>query len=293
MGGAADAGALNVLYSSASGLEASPDVFFQGSGGVGGSLEDGDRFGSAVAKGDFDGDGVFDLAVGAPGEDIGAAGNAGAVTVLYGSPARLTAAGSQTLFQGGGAGGAAETGDAFGSAVASGILGGDGIADLVVGAPGENVGATSNAGAVNLLAGSPGGLAAGAVATQGNPEPLDLFGAAVATGDFDDTAGDDVVAGAPGETVNGRQLAGAVSVFNGPPGGLANERLLFQGTAGLPGTPRASTSSGPRWRRPTATASASGTWPSAPPARTSGRTPRPGRSTCWPGRRPARAAGPW
>jgi len=237
VGGAADAGALNVLYSSASGLEASPDVFFQGSGGVGGSLEDGDRFGSAVAKGDFDGDGVFDLAVGAPGEDIGAAGNAGAVTVLYGSPARLTAAGSQTLFQGGGAGGAAETGDAFGSAVASGILGGDGIADLVVGAPGENVGATSNAGAVNLLAGSPGGLAAGAVATQGNPEPLDLFGAAVATGDFDDTAGDDVVAGAPGETVNGRQLAGAVSVFNGPPGGLANERLLFQGTAGLPGTP--------------------------------------------------------
>jgi len=299
VGGAADAGALNVLYGSASGLEASPDVFFQGSGGVGGSLEDGDRFGSAVAKGDFDGDGVFDLAVGAPGEtvgtdvaagavnvlmgssggltggplftqvnpepgdqfgaalaagdfdddgvfdlavgapgeDIGAAGNAGAVTVLYGSPAGLTAAGSQTLFQGSGAGGAAETGDAFGSAVASGILGGDGIADLVVGAPGEDVGATSNAGAVNLLAGSPGGLAAGAVATQGNPEPLDLFGAAVATGDFDDTAGDDVVAGAPGETVNGRQFAGAVSVFNGPPGGLANERLLFQGTAGLPGTP--------------------------------------------------------
>jgi hypothetical protein len=299
VGGATDAGALNVLYGSASGLEASLDVFFQGSGGVGGSLEDGDQFGSAVAKGDFDGDGifdlavgapgeavgsaaaagavnvlmgssggltggplftqsnaeagdqygaalaagdfdddgVFDLAVGAPGEDIGATGNAGAVTVLFGSPAGLTTAGSQTLFQGGGAGGTAETGDAFGSALASGVLGGDAIADLVVGAPGEDVGATLNAGAVNLLAGSPGGLAAGAVATQGNPEPLDLFGLAVATGDFDDTAGDDVAAGAPGETVNGRQAAGAVSVFNGPPGGLANERLLFQGTAGIPGAP--------------------------------------------------------
>jgi hypothetical protein len=288
-----------VLYGSATGLEPSPDVFFQGSGGVGGSLEAGDQFGSAVAKGDFDGDGifdlavgapgetvgtdfaagavnvlmgsaggltggplftqsnaeagdqfgaalaagdfdddgVFDLAVGAPGEDIGATGNAGAVTVLFGSPAGLTTSGSQTLFQGAGAGGTAETGDAFGSALASGILGGDGIADLVVGVPGEDVGATGNAGAVNLLAGSPGGLAPGAVATQGNPEPSDLFGLAVATGDFDDTAGDDVAAGAPGETVNGRQAAGAVSVFNGPPGGLANERLLFQGTAGIPGSP--------------------------------------------------------
>jgi hypothetical protein len=299
IGAVTDAGALNVLYGSASGLEPSPDVFFQGSGGVGGSLDAGDRFGSAVAKGDFDGDGIFDLAVGAPGEtvgaavaagavnvlmgssggltggplylqgnaeagdqfgaalaagdfdddgifdlavgapgeDIGATGNAGAVTVLFGSPAGLVAAGGQTLFQGGGAGGTAETGDAFGSALASGILGGDGIADLVVGAPGEDIGATRNAGAVNLLGGSPGGLTLGAVTTQGNPETFDLFGLAVATGDFDDTAGDDVAAGAPGETVNGRQAAGAVSVLNGPPGGLANERLLFQGTAGIPGTP--------------------------------------------------------
>ena len=57
----------------------------------------------------------------------------------------------------------------------------------------------------------------------------------MASGDFDTTAGDDVVAGAPGETVNGRPGAGAVSVFNGPPTGLANERLLFQGSSGIPG----------------------------------------------------------
>jgi hypothetical protein len=299
VGAAADAGALNVLYGSASGLEPSTDVFFQGSGGVGGSLEDDDGFGAAVAKGDFNGDGIFDLAVGAPGEavgsdvfagavnvlngssggltggplftqsnaetgdgfgaalaagdldddgffdlavgapgeDIGATGDAGAVTVLFGSAAGLTTGGSQTLFQGGGAGGTAEAGDAFGAALATGILGGDGIADLVVGVPGEDVGATGDAGAVNLLAGSPGGLVSGALATQGNPETLDSFGAAVATGDFDNTDGDDVAAGAPGETVNGRAFAGAVSVFNGPPSGLANERLLFQGTAGIPGSP--------------------------------------------------------
>ena len=237
--GAADAaGAVNVLFGSADGLQASADVFFQGSGGVGGALEDGDRFGSAVAEGDFNGDGIFDLAVGAPGEGIGALGDAGAVTVLFGSDLGLTTTGSQTLFQGGsGVAGTAEGGDGFGLSLATGLLAGDDFADLVVGVPFEDVGSTVRAGAVNVLAGSSGGLVNGSLVTQGNPEQTDVFGSAVATGDFDDTAGDDVAVGAPGERVNGVFSAGAVSVFNGPPSGLANERLLFQGTAGIPGSP--------------------------------------------------------
>jgi hypothetical protein len=302
IGAAADAGAVNVLYGSASGLEPSLDVLYQGPGGAGGALEGGDQFGSAVAKGDFNGDGIFDLAVGAPGETVGSAVNAGAVnvlngssggltggslltqpnaevadlfgsslaagdfngdgifdlavgvpgenvgaaidagavTILFGSGSGLTMAGSQTLFQGGGGVvGTAETADEFGFSLAAGLLAGDDLADLVVGVPFENLGATGDAGAVNVLAGSPGGLVNGSLATQGNPELGDQFGLSVATGDFDEPAGDDVAVGAPGESVGSQAFAGAVSVFNGPPNGLASERLLFQGTAGIPGTPEA------------------------------------------------------
>src|SRR4051794_23834841 len=51
----------------------------------GGVDEPGDRFGSALAAGDFDGDGVADLAVGTPGEAPGKAPAGGAVTILRGS----------------------------------------------------------------------------------------------------------------------------------------------------------------------------------------------------------------
>ena len=298
VGSVAGAGAVNVLYGSGDGLVPSPEIFFQGSSGVGGTVdagdafgvaiaqglfnddeffdlavgshgeadsgfggavnilygsaggltggpqffqptpETGDRFGSSLAAGDFDGDGFFDVAVGAPGEDIGTTRDAGAVTVLFGSASGITAAGAQTLFQGsGGVTGSAEAFDHFGQSLASGVLANDDLADLVVGVPGEDLGAVGEAGAVNLLAGSSGGLVNGSLATQGNPENSDEFGTAVATGDFDEAAGDDVAVGAPNETVNGRRSAGAVSVFSGPPNGLASERLLYQGTAGIPGTP--------------------------------------------------------
>jgi hypothetical protein len=72
----------------------------------------GDRYGSAVAIGAFDGVPGADLAVGAPGRDVGAA-DAGAVFVVPGaSPGEP----GPILVQGaGGVGGAAERGDRFGA----------------------------------------------------------------------------------------------------------------------------------------------------------------------------------
>lgn len=48
--------------------------------------------------------------------------------------------------------------DGYGSALASGYLNGDRFVDLVVGVPGEGIGAEANAGGVNVLYGSSGGL---------------------------------------------------------------------------------------------------------------------------------------
>ena len=48
----------------------------------------------AQVSGDFNGDGFADLAIGVPDEDIGDP-NAGAVSVLYGGPAGLTAVNDQ------------------------------------------------------------------------------------------------------------------------------------------------------------------------------------------------------
>jgi len=111
-----DVGAVNTLPGSATGLTGTGSrLFTQDTPGVGSAAESGDRFGFSLAAGDFDGDGFADLAVGVPGESIG-----GAVNVLYGGAAGLTAAGGQTFTQDTpGVGSTAENGDGFGAALAA------------------------------------------------------------------------------------------------------------------------------------------------------------------------------
>jgi len=47
--------------------------------------EAGDEFGSSLTTGDFNNDGISDLAIGVPAEGVGTIGAAGAVNVIYGS----------------------------------------------------------------------------------------------------------------------------------------------------------------------------------------------------------------
>ena len=51
---------------------------------------------AGVARGDFNNDGVGDLAIGAPYEDTGGASDSGAVYVIYGTPSGLTAPATPT-----------------------------------------------------------------------------------------------------------------------------------------------------------------------------------------------------
>ena len=112
-----------------------------------GNPEQGDRFGAALVAGFFNAD-QGDLAVGAPGEDVGSAGGAGAVSVFSGTPGGLPTS-SQVLLQAN-----PEVGDQFGLALAAGFFSASIFNDLAVGAPTETVGGRADAGAVSVFLGS-------------------------------------------------------------------------------------------------------------------------------------------
>jgi FG-GAP repeat len=231
VGSTAEAGAVSVLPGSAGGLTAVGGQLFTQ---VAGAVEAGDGFGFELAAGDFNHDTFADLAAAAPGESVGSRGGAGAVSVLPGSAGGLTAVGGQLFTQ---VAGAVETGDEFGSALAAGDFNHDTFADLAAGAPFEDVGSRADAGAVSVLPGSAGGLTAvgGQLFTQvgGAVETGDLFGFALAAGDFNHDTFADLAAGAPGESVGSRAGAGAVSVLPGSAGGLtAVGGQLFTQVAG-------------------------------------------------------------
>jgi hypothetical protein len=98
--GAARAGIVQVVYGDAGGLDlAGAEVWSQNVGNVPDVAESDDWFGAALARGDFDGDGVEDLAIGSPFEDDVAAADAGALFILLGSNGGLTDSGSVMFTQ--------------------------------------------------------------------------------------------------------------------------------------------------------------------------------------------------
>jgi hypothetical protein len=120
---------------------------------VPGVREEEDRFGSALTTGDFDGDGIADLAIAAAGEAVepdravsglldrlfGMRLQQGAVSVVYGSRQGLGQGGrpSRTLTHDDRPiAGTPSANDRFSEAIAAGDFDHDGISDLAVSAPG-------------------------------------------------------------------------------------------------------------------------------------------------------------
>lgn len=198
---------------------------------------------------DYNGDGYSDAAVADPSAAVGGATQAGRVTILYGDvDGRVGEGARSTVRQGAGTvGGAAESGDHFGWALASADLDWDGCHDLVVGTPFEDLGAATNGGMVQVIWGDPGGLGAGKPSRQiyrstfGEPIlPGDQFGYAVDALD-DVTQGGtpepDAYAlgiGAPGVDVAGHDDAGWVGFLAATDGGNVAMHAT-QNTPGVPG----------------------------------------------------------
>jgi len=161
VGSLVNAGAVSVIYGTATGLASAGNQFWhQNSSGIANSATEGDQFGNALAAANFGKTAQADLAIAVPGETIGSGSDgAGAVHVLYGTLTGLSA-GSQFWTQN--SAGILDTSellDQFGSALSAGNFGRSGEADLAVGVPGESIGGLGAAGAVNVIYGTASGLA--------------------------------------------------------------------------------------------------------------------------------------
>lgn len=134
-------GAVWILSLNANGTVKAEQEISGASGGFGGVLEAGDSFGISVAPlGDFDGDGITDLAVGADGDDDGA-DNAGAVWMLFLQTDGTVKAHQKISATVGGFGGSLDPSEKFGAAITvPGDLDADGVTDLMVGAPRDDDG---------------------------------------------------------------------------------------------------------------------------------------------------------
>ncbi|MCL6732520.1 FG-GAP repeat protein [Streptomyces neyagawaensis] len=175
--GKAKAGYVSVIFGGPQSPSQSTGVISQADAGVPGTPEAGDRFGSSLAPVDVNGDGVFELVVGASGESLTSdqLKDEGTITVLDGSGWNVK---GTTVARG------TSEYSSIGSTIATGDYDGDGDTDLAYGENGEEHGA---------LRFRPGPLTADPV----TPTTLRRYSmggrtSALATGDFDGDGRDDL-----------------------------------------------------------------------------------------------------
>lgn len=169
-------------------------------------VDAGDKLGSSLAGGDLNRDGIEDLILGAPGAD-GPGNNrrdGGEAYVIFGDvlpkTIDLAAISADVTVYG------AEAQDQLGSSVFAGDVNGDGIPDLLVGAPGASGPGNQRgtAGEVYIVYGKT--AIPSVVDVQENAQDVTVFGAraldnlgsAVATGDLDGDGLQDLILGAKG-----------------------------------------------------------------------------------------------
>jgi glucose/arabinose dehydrogenase len=114
--GISNTGAMSVIFGKSEGPGGRDHLWHQGTTGVPGTDDPGDRFGASLALLDFESDRRLDVVVGAEMEDLGPASNAGQIWVLFGRSSDLVSSGGLRLSQETtGVKGSAQTGDRFGA----------------------------------------------------------------------------------------------------------------------------------------------------------------------------------
>jgi len=232
-----DTGAVQILYGSTNGISTRDQILGQGEATFAGPdvAERGDGVGEAIAAGDFNGDGVTDLAVGAPGENSGA----GLVMIYLGNRNTGFVNGdAQVIRQFQLQLGSSEAGDNFGDVLAAGDLNNDGFDDLAISSPGEDFNNKRNSGIAHVIFGSASGLdvSSNRLIDQDDPqvpdtaEDNDRFGQSLAIGNFDGQGNAELVVGVPSEDVttsSGDKFnAGGVHVIPEEVIQLGDDRLI-------------------------------------------------------------------
>ena len=188
--GGVDAGAVAVLFGSGGGLTNRDAFITLDSPTFRHRQAPSDEFGSALAVGDFDGDGVDDLAVSAPKKDDVRGAGCGMVWVMrfdtvddrFEQTALLPGQGCVTLLT---------DGEYFGASLTALDINGDGISDLAVGAPNGQGTTQTRAGKVYYYLGPVNILNRMDVVQQdriccSNPESPDDFGSSLSSSSWRD-----------------------------------------------------------------------------------------------------------
>ena len=209
---AVNEGAAFVYYGSAAGIGTIPDMTLDNPDNLAGA-----SFGSSAQRaGDVNGDGFVDLLVGNFERDAGG-DRGGKAFVYFGATTGIASLPNATLLNP-----TAQPAGFFGRVSSAGDVNGDGFADVMVGAPYQDAGATDE-GSAFLYYGSQTGLAPMPAVVLDDPtnQPEAHFGGSLAAaGDVDGDGYADVIVGACGHSA-GAAGEGNVFLYRGGETGIA------------------------------------------------------------------------